>query len=191
MDYYDTVIVEIPGLFKIIPLTPLRSTPGVTFDLVPRSLIRRISSIDRVIHQDEAVSPGPVNDVERPWYMHPNQDDNLIVLAGVRHVELYRKFHGSIEKFTVTPEEIVHRDTVVHRGGAMLVWPRGVFHRIVSGPGGSASINFAVHYEGIDMRTNFNIYDLDPETGEFAVIREGFRDQQDYSEVVGPRGVED
>ncbi len=178
MDYYDTAIIEVPGLFKVVPFVPFRSTPGVTFDNLPTGLVKRVNAIDRVMHAREAQSPGPVDDVERPWYMHPNQDDNLVVLAGVRHVELYRKLHGEIERFTVTPDEIVHRDTVVHRGGAMLVWPRGVFHRIRSGPEGSASLNFAVHYPGIDMRTNFNIYDLDVTTGEFTVVREGFLDQR-------------
>jgi len=42
---------------------------------------------------------------------------------------------------------------------------------------GHSAINFAVHYEGIDIRTNFNIYDLDTETGKFRVIREGYIDQ--------------
>ena len=60
---------------------------------------------------------------------------------------------------------------------AMLVWPWYVFHRIVSGLEGSASLNFAVHYEGLDMRTNFNIYDLDMASGAYRMIREGFRDQ--------------
>ncbi|WP_199221438.1 hypothetical protein [Desulfonatronum sp. SC1] len=52
-----------------------------------------------------------------------------------------------------------------------------MFHRITSGPEGSASLNFAVHYDGLDMRTNFNIYDVNTGTGEYSVIREGFRDQ--------------
>jgi len=95
MDYYDSVIDEVPFLYKVVALTPFRHTPGVSFDLVPR----------------------------------------------------------------------------------------GIFHRIVSGEEGSASLNFAVHYAGIDMRTNFNIYSLQQETGEFAVLREGYLDQTDYTEV--------
>jgi hypothetical protein len=63
---------------------------------------------------------------------------------------------------------------VLFDGPAMLVWPRYVFHRITSGPEGSASLNFAVHYEGLDMRTNFNIYDLDLETGEHRVSAKAF-----------------
>jgi len=60
----------------------------------------------------------------------------------------------------------------------MLVWPCGVFHRIVSCPEqGSASVNFAVRYEGFNIRTNFNIYDLDTESGKYKVIREGHLDQ--------------
>ncbi len=60
----------------------------------------------------------------------------------------------------------------------MLVWPCGVFHRIVSCPEqGSGSVNFAVRYEGFNIRTNFNIYDLDTESGKYKVIREGHLDQ--------------
>jgi hypothetical protein len=61
----------------------------------------------------------------------------------------------------------------------MLVWPCGVFHRIVSCPEqGSSSVNFAVHTYGFDIRTNFNIYDLDTESGQFKVIRAGYLDQK-------------
>lgn len=186
MDYYSKVIAEIAGVFKIVPLTPFRHTPGVFFDLVPAGLVGRISAIDRVVHEHGAVSPGPVGDVDRPWYMHPNQDDNLIVMAGSRHVDLYRKQHGRIESFVVTPREIRRNGELLFEGSAMLVWPRGVFHRIVSGEHGSASLNFAVHYPGFDLGTNFSIYRLDPASGDFAVIREGYRDQYDYTEVSAP-----
>jgi hypothetical protein len=172
-----SVIRDIPDFYKIIPLKPLRKTPGVFFDNVMMEFLPRIDAIDRVIHEQSAVSPGQVGDVARPWYMHPFQDDNLIVLAGVRHVDIYVKEHG-IKSFTVTPNQVLEGDKVIYDGAAMLVWPRNVFHRITSGEEGSASLNFAVHYEGIDMRTNFSIYDLDIKTGEYRVIREGFKDQE-------------
>jgi hypothetical protein len=109
--------------------------------------------------------------------MHPHPDNNLVVLHGVRLVDIYIKKHSRIESFEVTADRIVKNGKVVYDGPAMLVWPRGVFHRIESLETGSSAINFAVHYDEIDMRTNFNIYDLDPETGEFKMIREGFKDQ--------------
>jgi hypothetical protein len=60
----------------------------------------------------------------------------------------------------------------------MLVWPRYVFHRVVSDPThGSASVNLATHYPGFDVRTNFSIYDLNIATGEYRVLREGHLDQ--------------
>jgi hypothetical protein len=52
------------------------------------------------------------------------------------------------------------------------------FHRIRSDEeSGSASINFAVRYEGFDVRTNFNVYDLDPVGGKYRMIRAGYLDQ--------------
>jgi len=171
------IIDEVPGLYRILPLRVFRKTQNVTFDFIPVELLPRIDAIDRVLHNNFATSPGPVGSIERPWYMHPFQDDNLIVLHGTRHVELYTREHGRIERFTVTPHEIVKDGEVISKYGAMLVWPAHVFHRIQSDAEGSASLNLAVHYEGFDIRTNFNIYHLDVATGEYSVIREGYLDQ--------------
>lgn len=171
------VLDEVPGLYRIIPLTLLRRTSKVNFDCIPLDVLPRIDAIDRVLHEGGATSPGPVGNIARPWYMHPSQDDNLLVLHGTRQVEIYTPEHGKIEEFTVTPNEIRRNDQVIVQGGAMLVWPRRVFHRIRTAGAGSASLNFAVHYQGFDIRTNFNIYDLDPVSGSFRVIREGHLDQ--------------
>jgi hypothetical protein len=171
------IFEEEAGLYRIVPLNVFRRTPGVYFDNVPTGAFSKISAIDRVIHLSKAVSPGRVGNIERPWYMHPHQEDNLLVLHGMRNVELYTKKHGEIEYFVVAPEYIKKNNKVVFEGAAMLCWPNLVFHRVMSSEEGSSAINFAVHHEGIDMRTNFNIYSLDTVTGNFHVIREGHIDQ--------------
>ncbi|MBL4935048.1 hypothetical protein JK636_04670 [Clostridium sp. YIM B02515] len=171
------IIEEVKNLYSIIELKPFRKTEGVIFDLFPMDSIAHIDSIDRVLHEHSAVSPGPVGSVSHPWYLHPHQDDNLLVLHGRREVDIYNKAHGKVEHFTVYPDKILKNGELLYNGGAMLVWPAGVFHRIVSGEDGSASINLAVHHEGFDIRTNFNIYDLNTETGEYHLIREGHKDQ--------------
>ena len=84
--------------------------------------------------------------------------DSLIVLHGTRYVELYSPAHGFVEHFTVKPDLILHGRKVLVKGGAILGWPVGVFHRIIScDKEGSASLNLAVHKPGSDSRTNFNI----------------------------------
>ena len=173
----NAIVAEIPGFYRVVALQPFRKTEGVSFDILPGELVPKIDAVDRVIHRERAVSPGPVDDVMEPWYMHPHQDDNLIVLQGERHVDIYIKAQGRVESFIITPQHIEQRGRLLYDGPALLVWPRGVFHRIKSGASGSASINLATHYKGIDMRTNFNIYDLDTETGKFRVLREGHMDQ--------------
>ena len=171
------IIKKIENLFSIVRMEPLRETPGVSFDAVPSEIFEKVSSIDRVIHHSSAVSPGKINDVTYPWYMHPDQDDNLMVLNGTRHVDLYSVSHGKIESFIVTPESILQNGKFVAKESAMLIWPRNVFHRVRSDKDGSASVNFATHYENFDIKTNFNIYDVDIKTGEYKVIREGHLDQ--------------
>ena len=171
------ILEEVPGLYRVVLLNLFRKTPGVLFDNVPTNAFAHIDAIDRVMHEPNAVSPGPVGDIRTTWYMHPHQEDNLIVLHGVRHVELYTKKHGRIERFAVSAAAITHQDRAVSNAPAMLCWPTGVFHRVISGPDGSAAINFARHHPGIDIRANFNIYELDTETGRFSVAREGHSDQ--------------
>ena len=80
-------------MYRIIPLRVLRRTIGVMFDEMVPSDIPRINGIDRVIHGPNSISPGSVDDcaipVKRPWYMHPGQDDNLLVLQGTRYIDIY------------------------------------------------------------------------------------------------------
>jgi hypothetical protein len=111
--------------------------------------------------------------------MHPHQEDNLMVVHGMRQVDLYTREKGRIETFSLTPNRIEKNGTALFEGPVMLGWPRHVFHRIVSShESGSASVNFAVHYGGFDIRTNFNIYDVDTQTGSVRLVREGHLDQQ-------------
>jgi len=162
------------GLFEIKPLRLLRQTEDVEFHIVPT---HGASSVDRVMHLPGAHSPGSVGDVERPWYYHPGQEDNILVLHGKRWVELYTKEHG-IYEFEITPHKVFLNGKVICDEPAILSWPTHVFHRVRScNKEGSNSVNFAVHKKNFDIQTNFSIYDLDTDTGVFHVLREGHLDQ--------------
>ena len=170
-------IDKIEGLYEVTAMKPFRKTPGVIFDLVPGEIVKETASVDRVIHENNAVSPGEIGDVKRPWYFHSFQRDNLLVLHGYRKVELFTKDHGEIVVFEIHPDKIYKNGKLLHQGGVVLTWLEKVFHRITSGENGSASLNFAVRKEGFDIKTNFDIYDLDIYTGKFRILREGYRDQ--------------
>jgi hypothetical protein len=164
--------------YGIVAMRPFRKTSKVWFDLVPMEIFPRIDAIDRVIHESGALSPGTVAGVERPWYMHSYQEDHLLVLHGAREVELYWPAYGKADKFHITAGKIEKNGNLFYDGPAMLAWGRGVFHRIKSDESlGSASLNIAVRGEAFDIKTNFNIYDLDTATGEYKVVREGHLDQ--------------
>jgi len=173
----EKAILEAPGFFAVLPLKPFRKTPGVIFDSVPLEYIPGLCAVQRVLHQGSAISPGPVGGVARPWYMHPFQDDNLVVLQGERRVELYDAKTKTLAEFLVAPDALYKDGSLLADAGVMLSWPKNVFHRIQSGGEGSASLNFAVHHPGMDPRLNFSIYDLDTATGAFKMIREGYKDQ--------------
>ncbi len=172
------ILEEVKGLYKIITLKEIRRTKKVRFDSLDISMIPHADGFDRVIHEPGAISPGAVGDVEHPWYMHSHQEDNLMVLYGTRYIDVFTPEYGKIESFTVTADKVCRGDRVCYTGAAMLVWPRNVFHRIKScSEKGSASVNFAVRFKGFDIKTNFNIYDLNTKTKKYQVIREGHLDQ--------------
>lgn len=168
--------------YRVIPLKPFRRTPGVCFHLFPMEEFPTIDAIDRVIHDGGAVSPGSVARVARLWYMHPSQEDHLIVLHGSREAELYWPPYGTVENFRISADKIENNGVTVHDGAGILAWSAGVFHRIKSDDKlGSTSLNIAVRHKGFDIATNFNIYELDTTSGSFKVLREGWLDQEDVS----------
>lgn len=172
-------------MYRIIPLRMMRRTAGVKFDELVPSDIPSIQGIDRVIHGPRGISPAPVEDitppVKRPWYMHTAQDDNLLVLQGTRYVDIFDGLKLIKASFVITPDQIFKNNKLYYDGPAMLVWPAGIFHRIISGDEGSISVNFATRTQNFDIRDNFNVYKLCTTTGEYTPLRNGFEDQPDYA----------
>jgi hypothetical protein len=172
----DEILEAVDDLYRVTALHTYRKTAGVLFDAVPMGSFASIQAIDRVLHERGALSPGSTAGIERPWYMHNGQEDNLVVLTGFRDIELFRD--DRLIRFRVTPERIEKDGVILAARPAMLSWPTNVYHRIVSSPeNGSASINLAVRHPWFDLRTEFNIYDLDTTTGRARIIRAGHLDQ--------------
>ena len=107
-------------MYRIIPLRTLRRTAGVIFDELAKSDIPKINGIDRVIHGPYSISPGPVSDAvipcDRPWYMHKNQDDNLLVLSGTRYIDIFDPKKKEKASFIVTPDEIYKNEKLLTTG---------------------------------------------------------------------------
>ncbi len=173
----DSIISKkIEGLYHIIPFKLLRNTNKVNFHTIPK--MERITGIERVVHEEGALSPGSVGDTKKPWYMHTSQEDNLITLNGTRLVELYHPEFKEIATFEISPNAIKLNGEIILEGPGILGWPTGVFHRNSSPyQGGSSSLNLGVQYPEFDIDSEFNIYDVNTETGEYKVIRNGFLDQ--------------
>ena len=170
-------------MYRIIPLRVLRRTTGVMFDEMVPSDIPKIHGIDRVIHGPNSISPGPVEEavppIKRPWYMHPGQDDNLLVLQGTRYIDIFDVKTLTKASFIVTPDKVYKNDKLYYDGAAMIVWPAGIFHRIISGLEGSISVNLSTRTNKFNLNDNFNIYNLCTTTGTYEVIKEGHEDQPD------------
>lgn len=164
-------------MYRLLPLRILRQTTDIKFDEIPQC---DIPDIDRVIHGPNGISPYLVKSVKRPWYMHTHQDYNLLVLQGTRYVDIYCPKNKTKSSFIVTPNKVYKNNKLYFNAPAMLVWPSGIFHRIISG---SISVNFATRHKGFDIKNNFNIYDLDIDSGEYKLIRNGYEDQPDFKTI--------
>lgn len=174
-------------MYRLIPMRVIRHTSGAKFDEMIPSDIPFIHGINRVIHAPNSISPEPVEDctqpVNRPWYMHPGQDDNLIVVQGTRYVDIYDPKIRKKESFIVTPDKIYKNNKLYYDGPVMVVWPAGIYHRNISGDEGSISINFSTRTNQFDFKTNFNVYDLCIMSGRFNLIKDGEDDQPDFTYV--------
>tara|TARA_Y100000389_G_scaffold204089_1_gene254945 strand:+ start:12112 stop:12663 length:552 start_codon:yes stop_codon:yes gene_type:complete len=170
-------------MYRLIPLRVLRRTKGVKFDEMVPSDIPKVDGIDRVIHGPNSISPGPVDNVKRPWYMHVGQDDNLMVLQGSRYVDIFDPSTKTKASFVITPDKVYKNDKLYYDGPCMIVWPSGIFHRIISGKEGSISVNISTRTKDFDLKDNFNIYKLCTNTGNSVVIKNGNDDQPNLSYV--------
>ena len=162
-------------MYRLIPLRVLRRTTGVKFDEMVPSDIPKLDGIDKVIHGPNGISPGPVEEsthpCKRPWYMHPGQDDNLMVLQGTRYIDIYCNKRREKASFIVTPDKIYKNDKLYYDGPAKIVWPAGIFHRLIRGDEGSISINFSTRTRRFNLDDNFNVYNLNTYSGEHYVVK--------------------
>ncbi len=172
----DDVTHKEKGLFHIIPFKLLRHTDSVDFHSIP--YLDHVNAMERVIHEDWAKSPGKVWNVAEGWYMHAHQEDNLITISGVRHVELYHPYFSKwkIEKFEISKDYIKHNWKIICDGPWILGWPTGVYHRN-SSTRTSSSLNLWIRFDWFDVDTEFNIYEVDVEMWEVHMIREWSLDQ--------------
>lgn len=131
-------------MFELIPYEKFRDTPNVRFfDItIPDSNAR-----DLVFHDGPAVSPN--NTAEGYWqfYLHPNQEDNLLALTGGRTFYLV-SFAWS------QPFHVVR----LAANGDILRIPPGTFHRSVSDPEGSLVLNQAVRTAVATVESEFRVY---------------------------------
>jgi len=131
-------------MFELIPYHKFRDTPSVRFfDItIPGSNAR-----DLVFHEGPAVSPNNTPEGFWQFYMHPNQEDNLLALTGGRTFYLVN--------FTwAQPFHIVR----LQANGDILRIPPGTFHRSVSDPTGSLVLNQAVRTAKATIDNEFRVY---------------------------------
>lgn len=132
-------------MFKLLDYKKFRDTPAVKFfDItVPTSNVR-----DLVVHDGPAISPPNNEGGMWQFYLHPNQEDNLLAVHGGRIFYLVN--------FTwKNPFHIVR----LEEDGDILQIPRGTFHRSESDPHGSVVINQAVRDPGASVAKEFRVYD--------------------------------
>ncbi len=131
-------------MFELIPYSKFRDTPSVRFFDIT---ISNSNARDLVFHEGPAISPN--NDPEGRWqfYLHPNQEDNLLALTGGRTFYL-------VNFAWERPFHIVRLEA----NGDILRIPPGTFHRSISDPDGSLVLNQAVREAQATVDSEFRVY---------------------------------
>lgn len=131
-------------MFELLAFQRFRDTPSVQFFDIT---VQDSNARDLVFHDGPAVSPN--NDARGFWqfYLHPNQEDNLLAVSGGRTFYLVN--------FTWSyPFHQVRLDANRH----ILRLPPGTFHRSVSDPKGSLVLNQAVRTGQATVESEFRVY---------------------------------
>jgi len=131
-------------MFELIPYQKFRDTPSVRFFDIT---IADSNARDLVFHEGPAISPN--NSPEGHWqfYLHPNQQDNLLALSGGRTFYL-------VNFSWDCPFHIVRLEA----NGDILRLPPGTFHRSVSDAEGSLVLNQAVRTAAATVESEFRVY---------------------------------
>lgn len=131
-------------MFELIPYHKFRDTPKVRFFDIT---IANSNARDLVFHDGPATSPNNTPEGYWQFYLHPNQEDNLLALSGGRTFYLVN--------FTwEQPFHIVRLEA----DGDILRIPPGTFHRSVSDPDGSLVLNQAVRQAEATIASEFRVY---------------------------------
>lgn len=131
-------------MFELIPYSKFRDTPSVRFFDIT---IANSNARDLVFHDGPAVSPNNTSDDHWQFYMHPNQEDNLLALTGGRTFYL-------VNFSWEYPFHIVRLEA----NGDILRLPPGTFHRSISDPQGSLVLNQAVRTVKATVAGEFRLY---------------------------------
>jgi len=131
-------------MFDLLSFQRFRDTPSVQFFDIT---VKDSNARDLVFHDGPAVSPN--NSAEGAWqfYLHPNQEDNLLAVSGGRTFHL-------VNFAWEYPFHEVRLDANQH----ILRLPPGTFHRSVSDPKGSLVINQAVRTQRATVESEFRVY---------------------------------
>ena len=134
-------------MFELISFHRFRDTPSVQFFDIT---VTNSNARDLVFHDGPATSPN--NSAQGGWqfYLHPNQEDNLLAVSGGRTFHL-------VNFAWEYPFHEVRLDANRH----ILRLPPGTFHRSVSDPKGSLVINQAVRAAQATVQSEFRVYNSD------------------------------
>lgn len=134
-------------MFELISFHRFRDTPSVQFFDIT---VEESNARDLVFHEGPATSPNNTNKDAWQFYLHPNQQDNLLAVSGGRTFYL-------VNFAWEYPFHEVRLDANRH----ILRLPPGTFHRSVSDLKGSLVINQAVRTAQATVASEFRVYNSD------------------------------
>ena len=142
-------------MFQIIPLNSMTRNARHSIDNILFN-----SSTDFTAFYREILSPNMIGPVatsnplvkklfkidsskkETIWHQNRYEINNLLILDGMRTIELYNMQNNKKSFIEITPDNIYKNGKIYYGSPCILTWNGELFHRTISGENGCISMNF-------------------------------------------------
>lgn len=142
-------------MFRIIPLGSVLRNGSHSIDNILIDSTSKFTSFNREILGPNTCGPigtsNPIskklfrirhNQKESQFYQNRYEQNNLLMMQGMRTIELYCPDTSNTEFLEITPDNIYKNGKLYYGSPAILSWNGQLFHKTTSGAKGAISINF-------------------------------------------------
>jgi hypothetical protein len=140
-------------MYKLIPFSCLRAADEKVWSLLFKQRTHETRDLVLQLSHQQSFTPSPSLDnglaqttvktsvPNRPWAIHRDKINHMVILHGSRDVEIYCPQSLKREFLTLTLSNVYKHGTMIHNQPCLLQIYPNMYYRLLSGPYGCTSVN--------------------------------------------------